>query len=101
MTDPIPPLPINVAGIDQPLPDDGHEAIRQAVLAAIQTVWQRHVELMAALDDTNAQLTTTQAGLATAQATVADQAATLNGLTGTVADLQAQVAALQPAPQQP
>jgi hypothetical protein len=39
------PLPIDVSGIDQPLPDLGHEAIRQAVLAAMSTVWTQHQTL--------------------------------------------------------
>jgi septal ring factor EnvC (AmiA/AmiB activator) len=93
-----PPLPIDIDGIDQPFPDDGHEAIRLATLGAIQTVWVEHSRLVAALDDTNAQLATTQADLATAQQTATDQQAALDALSASVADLQAQVAALTPPP---
>lgn len=94
MTDP--PLPIDIDGIDQPFPDDGHEAIRVAVLAAIQTVWAAHTALMDALVDTNAELATTQDDLAAAQQTATDQQAALDALSGTVTDLQAQVTALTP-----
>lgn len=62
------PLPIDVSGIDEQLPDIGHEAIRVAALKAIETVWTAHLTLVA-------DLTATQQ---------------------TVADLQAQVAALTP-----
>lgn len=103
MTDPTPPLPIDVdvSAIDQPLPDDGHEAIRLAVLSAIQTVLAAHTALVDALAQTNAELATAQADLATAQQTLTDQAAALDAQAVTVADLQAAVAALQtpPAPQ--
>lgn len=58
MTD---PLPIDVSGIDEPLPDLAHEAIRQAVINALSVVWGDHqslVDRVTALETT----TTTQAG---------------------------------------
>lgn len=86
MTDP--PLPIDTDGIDQPFPDDGHEAIRVAVLAAIQTVWAAHSALVDAQAATDAQLATTQADLATVQQTATDQQAAIDALTAAVAALQ-------------
>lgn len=92
MTDPIPaPLPIDVSGIDEPLKDLGHEAIRTAALGAIQTVWVNHQGLVAALAAARGDLAATQADVADLKATTAQQAQQ-------IADLQAAVTALtQPA----
>jgi hypothetical protein len=38
-------LPIDTSGIDEPLPDPGHEAIRVAAIAAIEQVWVIHQQL--------------------------------------------------------
>lgn len=50
------PLPIDTSGIDEPLPDVGHEAIRLAVLNAIATVWAEHQTLVAQVADQAAQI---------------------------------------------
>jgi hypothetical protein len=68
-----PPLPVDVSGIDEVLPDPGHEAIRLAALNAIVEVARLHQSL---LDTVTAQ---------------GQQ----------IAALQAQVAALTPAPVPP
>lgn len=39
-------LPIDTSGIDEPLPDLAHEAIRQAVITALQVVWSDHQSLV-------------------------------------------------------
>lgn len=90
MTDPTPaPLPIDVSGIDEPLRDLGHEAIRVAALNAIQTVWVNHQGLVTQLAAARVELAGTQATVADLQATTAQQAQQ-------IADLQAAVAALTP-----
>lgn len=50
------PLPIDTSGIDEPLPDVGHEAIRLAVLNAIATVWTEHQTLVAQVADQATQI---------------------------------------------
>lgn len=70
------PLPIDVSPITEPLPDPAHEAIRAAVLTAIQAVFINHQSLLADLAEAKADLEATQQ---------------------TVTDLQAAVAALTPA----
>lgn len=50
------PLPIDTSGIDEPLPDLAHEAIRQAVLSAIATVWAEHQSLVAQVADLTARV---------------------------------------------
>lgn len=40
------PLPIDVGDLDTPMPDLGHEAIRQVVLSALAQVWSQHQALV-------------------------------------------------------
>jgi hypothetical protein len=54
------PLPIDTSGIDTPLLDLGHEAIRVAVLNAIQTVWTEHTRLVGQVNDQATQITALQ-----------------------------------------
>lgn len=92
MTNPTPtPLPIDVSGIDEPLPDIGHEAIRQAALNAIQTVWMNHEGLVQQLAAALIRLQAAEQVIPSLRAAIAD-------LQTTVADLQSQVAALTPPP---
>lgn len=48
--------PVDVSGIDEPLPDPGHEAIRIAVLNAIGQVWVLHQQLVAQVADLQQQV---------------------------------------------
>lgn len=50
------PLPIDISGIDQPLPDPGHEALRVAVLNAIEQVWVLHLQLVAQVNSLQQQV---------------------------------------------
>lgn len=50
------PLPIDTSGIDEPLPDLAHEAIRLAVLNAITAVWAEHQSLVAQVADLTARV---------------------------------------------
>lgn len=56
MTDPA-PLPIDVSALIHPLPDPAHDAIRAAVLDAIQVVWSNHLDLVAKLEDLATRVT--------------------------------------------
>ena len=48
--------PIDTSGIDEPLPDLSHEAIRTAVLSAINTVWTEHQNLVTQVNDQATQI---------------------------------------------
>lgn len=82
------PLPIDTSGIDDPLPDPSHEAIRSAALLAIQAMWTAHESLVA--DLAAAKTSTGQQ--------IASLTAAATALQAQVASLQAQVAALTPPP---
>lgn len=49
-------LPIDISGIDEPLPDPGHEAIRVAAITAIEQVWVLHAQLVAQVADLQRQV---------------------------------------------
>jgi uncharacterized coiled-coil protein SlyX len=57
------PLPIDVSGISQQLPDPGHEAIRLAALNAITAVAGMHQALVDTVTAQGAQITDMQAAL--------------------------------------
>lgn len=54
------PLPIDISGIQTPLPDLAHEAIRTAVLNAVGLVWTEHQNLVTQVADQATQIATLQ-----------------------------------------
>ena len=87
MTDP----PTDLPDISQPLPDRGHEAIRQAVVAAIADIGTRAETFYAAVAALN-----TRADAAEIRATTAQD--DIDALQEQMADVLARLAALENPP---